>query len=100
MLSLCITPAAQDDLSAIVRASARRGGKKASAAMTGMLLQSMENLPQFPELGAYVPEGELAFRGYRRYLMLKRFWCYYTVSDDTVTIHRVLHKGSGIPLLP
>lgn len=99
MAKLRLEGAARADINATCIAVARRRGERRGEALLDSLMSSIQTLAQFPLLGAAV-QGELGARGYRRLSVAERFWCYYTVSDDAVTIHRVLHKGSGIPLLP
>ena len=96
---ICLQSAARADINAACVAVAQRRNEKSGAELLGKLMDSVQMLAQFPLLGATLP-GELGLLGYRRLLIADRFWCYYVIADDAVVVHRVLHKGSGIPLLP
>ena len=99
MARLVLESSARADVNAICVTVAQRRGERRGEALLDSLMSSIQTLAKFPLLGVAM-QGELGARGYRRLSAAERFWCYYTVSDDIVTVHRVLHKGSGIPLLP
>ena len=84
MAKICLQSAARADINAACVAVAQRRNEKSGAELLGKLMDSVQML---------------ALLGYRRLLIADRFWRYYVIADDAVVVHRVLHKGSGIPLL-
>ena len=83
------------------RASADLDGILASIALTlkspqaardtaDAIFAAIERAAEIPELGQPFFDEDLEHPTYRRKLV-KRYWVYYTYTDDTLTVRRIFH---------
>ena len=91
------SPSARDDLRDIVRFIARDSRARAEA-FGFRMIQSVEGLQEFPEMGRVVPEYGM---GEIRELIIRSYRIVYRVdhSRRTVEIARVWHAARGTPEL-
>jgi toxin ParE1/3/4 len=85
---LVINEVARQDYLDLFKQSVLNWGHDQAAQYKGSLDTSMERLLEFPDMGRSAPE---LFRDGHR-LRVKHHAIYYTFSDDSVIVHRILHE--------
>lgn len=73
-------------------------GPKSASKITDKLLDSIEELGDYPMIGAEHPDSDLSKRGYRK-LVCGEYICVYRIIDNTVYIYRVVHGATDYPKL-
>jgi toxin ParE1/3/4 len=81
--------AAEDDLSEIVNYIAADRPSVADALAT-KIEKNLNLLSKNPQLGRIPSEEELMRLGYR-YLVVQNYLIFYTLEDQVIYVHRILH---------
>ncbi len=80
---------AEDDIAEIVTYIAAENAE-AAAKLVDKIETRLEQLADYPSLGRIPAEEELARLGYR-YLVVDNYLVFYTLTQKTVLIHRIIH---------
>ena len=80
---------AEDDLSEIVNYIAAERPSTADA-LAAKIEKNLNLLSKNPRLGRIPNEEELIQLGYR-YLVVQNYLIFYTIEEQTIYIHRILH---------
>ena len=80
---------AEDDLSESI-AFIAADNIDAATAFLEKIETSLSRLGNHPLLGRIPKEDDLARMGYR-YLVIENYLVFYTIGDDTVLVHRIIH---------
>lgn len=80
---------AEDDLTEIVTYIAAER-PSAAEALANKIEKNLSLLAKHPHLGRIPKEEELARLGYR-YLVVQNYLIFYTIEQQTVYVHRILH---------
>ena len=70
----------------------------AADAIANKIEKNLELLPDNPNLGRIPREDEIRNLGYR-YLIVRNYLIFYTVEEQTIFIHRILHGGRNYKTL-
>lgn len=63
---------------------------KAAETVADKIEKSLSNLEHFPLIGKIPAEQELAKMGYR-FLIVQNYLIFYTVENNIILIHRIIH---------
>jgi len=80
---------AEDDLAEIINYIAADRPSAAEALAT-RIEKNLNLLSKNPQLGRIPNEDELIHLGYR-YLIVENYLIFYTIEEQTIYIHRILH---------
>lgn len=80
---------AEDDLTEIVTYIAAER-PSAAEALANKIEKNLSLLAKHPHLGRIPKEEELTRLGYR-YLVVQNYLIFYTIEQQTVYVHRILH---------
>jgi len=89
---------AKNDINQIAQYHLMAVGPKSASKITDILLDSIEELGDYPMIGAEHPDSDLSKRGYRK-LVCGEYICVYRIIDNTVYIYRVVHGATDYPKL-
>src|SRR5665647_1081988 len=89
---------AKNDINQIAQYHLTSVGPKSASKITDKLLDSIEELGDYPMIGAEHPDSDLSKRGYRK-LVCGEYVCVYRIIDNTVYIYRVVHGANDYPKL-
>ena len=80
---------AEDDLVEIVNyISADR--PSAAEALASKIEKNLNSLSKNPHLGRMPREDELARMGYR-YVVIDNYLAFYTIEEESILVHRIIH---------
>lgn len=68
-------------------------GPSSARQITGRILDALDKLGDFPQMGMVPPSRPLAEAGYR-VLIIDEHLCFYRVADDTVFVTHIVHAKS------
>jgi toxin ParE1/3/4 len=88
-LTIRLLRAAEEDLSEIYEYIASENRKAAEAILT-RIEKDLAHLARQPQLGRVPSDEELVCMGYR-YLIVTDYLVFYTLEEQTVLIHRIIH---------
>lgn len=88
-LAIHLLRAAEEDLSEIYEYIASENLKAAEAILT-RIEKDLAHLARKPQLGRVPSDEELVRMGYR-YLIVTDYLVFYTLEEQTVLIHRIIH---------
>jgi len=89
---------AKNDINQIAQYHLTAVGPKSASKITDKLLDSIEELGDYPMIGAEHPDSDLSKRGYRK-LVCGEYVCVYRIIDNTVYIYHVVHGATDYPKL-
>ncbi len=93
MAELLISPAANDDLTAIREYITKElDNPKAASDTVNKIIKSIKNLACFPMSGASL-EGVIEFPNDYRFIVSGKYISFYHHIDDTVFVDRILYGG-------
>ncbi len=87
--SVRLLPIAEDDLDEIVDYISVENPRAAEKLLNHMV-KNLEYLTTHPYLGKTPNEVDVARMGYR-FLVIENYLLFYTIEENTVLVHRVLH---------
>ena len=96
---LIYLPPATADILNIVRFHADKVGPASAREVYRTIRETISGLRQFPLMGPLHPDPELAALGYRKLVLTKTYVCVYKVTDNIVTIYRVVNGAIDYPKL-
>ena len=91
--------AAWQDVDKIADFHLEKVGADSAQRVTDKLLDSVENLAQFPLMGPPHPDPELAVQGYRKLVLTKIYVAVYRVIDNVVLVYRIVNGTTDYPKL-
>ena len=91
--------AAWQDVDKIADFHLEKVGADSAQRITDKILDSVENLAQFPRMGPPHPDPELAVQGYRKLVLTKIYVAVYRVIDDVVFVYRIVNGTTDYPKL-
>lgn len=91
--------AAWQDVDKIADFHLEKVGADSAQRITDKILDSVENLAQFPLMGPPHPDHELAVQGYRKLVLTKIYVAVYRVIDDVVFVYRIVNGTTDYPKL-
>lgn len=68
-------------------------GHASARQITDRILEALDKLGDFPEMGMVPPSRLLAEAGYR-VLIVDEHLCFYRIADDTVFVTHIVHAKS------
>lgn len=89
-----LTLKAQNDLKSIAAYHKMRVGPVSAQKVTSKLLDKIDLLKDFPDLGAYVPSERIAKAGFRM-LLAGDYLCFYTQKEGKVIVHHIVHGSTN-----
>jgi toxin ParE1/3/4 len=81
--------AAQEDFKEIITYIAL-DNPSAAEAIADKIEKSLSNLSTYPLIGKIPNEEELATMGYR-FLVVQNYLIFYTIEDQIIWVHRIIH---------
>lgn len=66
-------------------------GTQSAKKITDRILDAIDKLADFPEMGAKVPVKRI--KGYR-YLVVNGYLCFYRIEGDTVYVSHIVHGST------
>jgi toxin ParE1/3/4 len=81
--------AAQEDFKEIITYIAL-DNPSAAEAIADKIKKSLSNLSTYPLIGKIPNEEELATMGYR-FLVVQNYLIFYTIEDQIIWVHRIIH---------
>lgn len=96
---LIYLPPAATDILNIVRFHADKAGPEYAREIYRTIQETICGLQQFPLMGSLHPDPELAALGYRKLVLTKTYVSIYKVTDNVVTIYRVVNGAIDYPKL-
>jgi len=91
--------AAWQDVDKIADFHLEKVGADSAQRVTDKILDSVENLAQFPLMGPSHPDPELAVQGYRKLVLTKIYVAVYRVIDNVVFVYRIVNGTTNYPKL-
>ncbi|MDD5435069.1 MAG: type II toxin-antitoxin system RelE/ParE family toxin [Nitrospira sp.] len=64
--------------------------RSAAEAVADKIENSLSNLSAYPLIGKIPDEEELSGMGYR-FLIVQNYLIFYTIEDQTIWVHRIIH---------
>jgi len=80
---------AEEDFAEIISYIAMDSPKSA-AVLAGKIIKDVEILSHNPQLGRVPSDEDIKILGYR-YLIIRNYIVFYTIEDNIIYIHRILH---------
>ena len=96
---LIYLPSATEDILNIVRFHADKVSPASAREVYRTIRETISVLQQFPLMGPLHPDPELAALGYRKLVLTKTYVSIYKVTDNIVTIYRVVNGAIDYPKL-
>ena len=90
--------AAQEDFKEITTYIAL-DNPSAAEAIADKIEKSLSNLSTYPLIGKIPNEEELATMGYR-FLVVQNYLIFYTIEDQIIWVHRIIHGAREFLSLP
>lgn len=85
---------AQNDLRDIATYYKFKVGPNSARKITDAILDKIQMLCDFPEMGAKPKVQQIADSGYR-FIVVKEYLCFYTIFEHTVFIHHIIHRSAN-----
>ena len=98
MTKLAILEPAQRELEGIAQLHMNLVGPESARNITDLILDTLENLKQFPLSGSIPRDRELKIGGYR-YAIAGKYICVYRPIAETVYVYHIAHGASNYPML-
>ena len=67
-------------------------GPQSARRITNRILDAIDKLKDFPEMGAAVPSKRI--KGYR-FLVVNDYLCFYRVEDGTIYVSHIVHGSTN-----
>lgn len=90
---------AEADILEIVRFYAEHVGPASARKIYHEFREQISRLQEFPLLGPFHPDPELAAQGYRKLVLTRTYVAVYKLIDGVVTIYRVVNGKTDYPKL-
>ena len=74
-------------------------GAASAQRITDKILDSLENLAEFPLMGPHHPDSELTMLGYRRLVLAKTYVAVYRVIGNVVYVYHIVNGTTDYPKL-
>lgn len=74
-------------------------GAASAQRITDKILDSLENLAEFPLMGPPHPDPELTVLGYRKLVLTKTYVTIYRVIENVVYVYRIVNGKTDYPKL-
>lgn len=74
-------------------------GAASAQRITDEIMDSVENLSEFPHMGPPHPDPELAVLGYRKLVLTKTYVAVYRIIGDVVYVYRIVNGATDYPKL-
>jgi toxin ParE1/3/4 len=88
-----LTLKAQNDLRDIATYHKIKVGSNSAKKITDALLDKLELLGDFPELGARPRVERIAEAGFR-FIAVKEYLCFYTITEHVIIVHHIVHGST------
>ncbi|MEG1761955.1 MAG: type II toxin-antitoxin system RelE/ParE family toxin [Hydrogenoanaerobacterium sp.] len=88
-----LTLRAQHDLHDIATYYKLRVGTESAKRITDKLLNRIELLADFPELGTVIASELIMKAGYNM-LVIEEYLCFYSMQNDMVFVHHIVHGST------
>lgn len=91
--SVELTRQAQRDLRDIATFHKLKVGSKSAKKITDGILDELDQLSRFPELGATPKNPMIAEAGFR-FIVVKGYLCFYNIVEESVFVHHIVHGST------
>ncbi len=90
---------AREDILTIARFHLEKAGPQSARRITERIETGIQSLGDFPFMGPLHPDGFLAQKEYRRFVLSTPYVCIYKVIDETVYVYRIVNGATDYPKL-